>query len=204
MHLSLTYAGETGAGWIAPEPGHMQRASHAVVAAGGTWLIDPVDGAGLDGFLEPLPEVRGVVQLLDRHPRDCAALAERFGVPLHRTPAEGVPGLPLEAVPLVMRRWWGEVALWWPDTRSLIVAEAMGTAPYYPVPGARLGVHPVMRLTPPRALASFEADRLLCSHGAPAAGPGVADEIRTALDSSRRDAPGVIARLIRHRGKPSG
>lgn len=180
----------------------MQRASHAVVAGGGTWLIDPVDGDDLDQILAPLPPVRGVLQLIDRHGRDGAALAGRFGVPCHRTPAGGVPGLPLTAVPVVMRPWWREVALWWPETGSLIVAESLGTAPYFPVPGARIGIHPMMRLTPPRRLADLEAGRLLCCHGAPATGPGVADEIRRALDDSRRDAPRMLARLVRHRGRP--
>ncbi len=202
MRLSPTYADATGAGWIAPEPDYMQRGSHALVAGDGTWLVDPVDGDNLDEILSPLPPVLGVVQLLDRHPRDCAALAARFGVPVHTTPAEGVPGLPLVAIPLVSRRWWREVALWWPETRTLVVAESLGTAPYYPARGGRLGVHPAMRLTPPRGLAAYEAERLLPGHGAPVSGPGVAEEIRTALDRSRRDAPRVLAHLIRHRGKP--
>jgi hypothetical protein len=29
-------------GWIAPQPRFMQRASHAVAAAGRVWVIDPV------------------------------------------------------------------------------------------------------------------------------------------------------------------
>ena len=29
-------------GWIAPEPGFMQRASHAVAAQGRVWVLDPV------------------------------------------------------------------------------------------------------------------------------------------------------------------
>lgn len=204
MRLTLTYAGPTGAGWIAPEPPHMRRASHAVVAGGGTWLVDPVDGEGLDEALGPLPPVRGVLQLLDRHPRDGAALARRFGVPLHVVPEGGVPGLPLQVVPLLRRPWWRESALWWPEVRTLVVAEAIGTAPYFPAPGARIGVHPFLRLTPPRTLARFAPDRLLCGHGAPVEGPWVATEIRRALKRSRRDAPAVAWRLIRHRGRLPG
>lgn len=202
MRLSPAYADATGAGWIAPEPEYMHRASHALAVDDGTWLVDPVDGEGLDGILSPLPPVRGVLQLLDRHPRDCAALAARLAVPLHVTPAAGVPGLPLVPIPLVSRPWWREVALWWPRTRTLVVAESLGTAPYYPARGDRLGVHPAMRLTPPRGLAAYPAERLLPGHGAPVSGGGVAEEIRAALDRSRRDAPRVLARLIRHRGKP--
>lgn len=196
------YADGTGAGWIAAEPPYMQRASHAVVSDGGVWLIDPVDGEGLEAILAPLGEVRGVVQLLDRHSRDSAALAARFGVPHHVTPADGVPGLALQPVPLVTRRWWREVALWWPETRSLLVAESLGTAPYYLAAGDTLGVHPMMRLTPPRRLAAYDAARLLPGHGAPVEGGHVAGAIRDVLDHSRRDMPGVLARLIRHRGRP--
>lgn len=203
MQPSLTYADETGAGWLAPEPAYMLRGSHAVVAGGGVWLIDPVAWEGLDAVLEPLGPVRGVVQLLDRHPRDCAALARRHGVPHHVTPAGGVDGLPLVAVPLVVRPWWREVALWWPETRTLVVAEALGTAPYYLAgAGDALGVHPMMRLTPPRPLAAYDARRLLPGHGAPVGGDHLAGAIRHAVDRSRRDIPAVLGRLARHRGRP--
>ncbi len=203
MVLSRTYADSTGAGWISPEPAVMQRASHALVADGGTWLVDPVDGEGLDDLLSPLPPVRGVLQLLDRHPRDGASLAARFGVPLHVTPTEAVPGLPLHVVPLTHRRWWRETALWWPETRSLVVPESLGTCPYFLArAGDPLGVHPAIRLTPPHALGAFDAARLLCGHGAPASGDGTAEAIRRALDGSRRALPGVVWRTIRHRGRP--
>lgn len=202
MNLSLSYADDTGAGWIAAEPDYMQRAGHALVAGDGVWLVDPVDGDGLDAILAPLGEVRGVLQLLDRHPRDCAALARRFGVQHHVTPADGVEGLPLQPVPLVGRRWWREVALWWPATRTLVVPESLGTAPHYPAGDDVLGVHPMMRLTPPRALAAYDARRLLPGHGPPVEGDHVAEAIRETLERSRRDAPRVLARLIRHRGRP--
>ena len=202
MQLSLTYADDDGAGWIAAEPPYMQRASHAVVDDGGVWLVDPVDGEGLDDILAPLGEVRGVLQLLGRHPRDCAALASRLGVPHHVAPVDGVPGLSLETITVVDRPWWRAVALWSPRTRSLIVPESLGTAPYYLTGGDVLGVHPMMRLTPPHGLAAFDVARLLPGHGAPVAGEHVAEAIRDALDGSRRDIPRVALRLARHRGRP--
>ncbi len=202
MELSLTYADDDGAGWLAAEPPYMQRASHAVVDDGGVWLVDPVDGEGLDDILAPLGEVRGVLQLLGRHPRDCAALAARLGVPHHVTPTDGVPGLSLQAITVVDRPWWREVALWAPRTRSLIVPESLGTAPYYLTGDDLLGVHPMMRMTPPRGLAAFDAARLLPGHGAPVAGAHVAEAIRDVLDRSRRDIPRVALRLARHRGRP--
>ena len=68
-------------GWIAPEPRFMQRASHAIAADGRVWLIDPVADEGALGRARELGEPAGVVQLLDRHGRDCRAVAEQLGVP---------------------------------------------------------------------------------------------------------------------------
>ena len=73
----------------------MQRASHALAHEGGVWLVDPVDGDGLHERIAALGEVRGVLQLLDRHPRDGAALAARYGVPRIETPFDGLPGHPV-------------------------------------------------------------------------------------------------------------
>ncbi len=150
VDITVTHRHDWGVGWIAAEPAHMRRASHALAHEGGVWLVDPVDGEGLDEAIAGLGEVRGVLQLLDRHPRDCAALAARFGAPLLRTPFARVAGAPFEAVAVMRRRGWDETALWWPEHAVLAVAESLGTAPYYRAPGEPLGVHPLLRLTPPR------------------------------------------------------
>jgi hypothetical protein len=198
MRISPTYAHHWGAGWIAAEPPFMRRASHALAHEGSVWLIDPVDGEGLDAILEPLGTVRAVVQLLDRHERDCAVLAARHGVPHLVTPTSAVAGAPFEVVPVVHRRWWHESALWWPGPNVLVVAEALGTAPYYRAPGTQVGVHAMLRLFPPRGLARFPADVLLPGHGEPLEGDAHAD-IRRALEDSRRDIPGVVRSMIRGR-----
>ena len=57
--------------WVEDE--FLQRASHALFSEDGTWLVDPVDG----GYVDELENVVGIVQLLDRHNRDCAAIADR-------------------------------------------------------------------------------------------------------------------------------
>lgn len=196
MRISPTYADDRGAGWIAAEPPFMRRASHALAHEGSVWLVDPVDGEGLDAILEPLGTVRAVIQLLDRHPRDCAALAARHGVPHLVVPTSAIEGAPFEVVPVVHRRWWRESALWWPGPRALVVAEALGTAPHYLAPGATVGVHAMLRLVPPRALARFPAETLLPCHGAPVEGDAHA-AIRRALERSRRDIPGVMRSMIR-------
>lgn len=202
VQISPTYARDWGAGWIAAEPPFMQRASHALAHEGEVWLVDPVDGDGLDAILAPLGVVRGVIQLLDRHARDCAALATRFGVPHIETPTAAVPGAPFEAVPVVGRRSWRETALWWPAHRALVVAEALGTTPFYLAPGAAVGVHAMLRLFPPRHLARYPAEHLLPGHGAPLEGDAHA-MIRTAIERSRRDIPGVVRSMVREwRARP--
>ena len=195
MDISVTYERDWGLGWIAAEPAFMQRASHALAHEGSVWLVDPVDGEGLEDRLARLGEVRGVLQLLDRHPRDCAVLARRHGVPLVQTPFDRLPGAPFEAVAVVGRRRWSETALWWPARRALVVAEALGTAPYFPARGESLGVHPVLRLTPPRALAGYGPEHLLVGHGPPLHGPDVAERVRRAIARSRREIPRWLAGL---------
>lgn len=197
MDIDVTYERDWGIGWIAAEPAHMRRASHALVHDGRVWLIDPVDGEGLAERIARLGEVAGVVQLLDRHPRDCAALAARYGVPLHETPDAGVPGTPFGTMALSRRPGWREVALWWPQRRVLAVADALGTAPYFTAPGERLGVHPMLRLSPPRGLLGVAPEHLLVGHGAPLHGPEVPALVRRAIERSRREIPSWVAGLPR-------
>jgi hypothetical protein len=199
MDISVTYERDWGLGWIAAEPAVMQRACHALAHDGGVWLIDPVDGDGLEERIARLGQVRGVLQLLDRHGRDGAALARRRGVPLPATPFDRVAGAPFEPIAVLRRRRWSETALWWPEQRALIVAEALGTAPYFPARGARVGVHPALRLTPPRPLAGFDPERLLVGHGPPLLAGGVAAAVRSAIECSRRQIPRWLAGLPRAR-----
>src|SRR4029077_7980443 len=94
-------------GWIAEE--RMARPSHALEVDGGVWLFDVVDWPELDDRVRELGEPAGVVQLLDRHNRDCAAVAGRLGVPHHVVPG-ALPGTPFELRPVVSLRWWREMA----------------------------------------------------------------------------------------------
>jgi hypothetical protein len=61
-------------GWILRDE-FMQRCSHALVHAGRVWLVDPVDVDGAEERVRAAGEPAGVLQLLDRHNRDCAELA---------------------------------------------------------------------------------------------------------------------------------
>ncbi|HXG76327.1 MAG TPA: hypothetical protein VNJ53_07135, partial [Gaiellaceae bacterium] len=175
--------GPRGFGWIVEEA--LARASHALADDGRVWLVDPVDWPpALERALE-LGEPAGVLQLLDRHGRDCAALAERLDVPLLVAPAE-IPGSPFRSLPVVRRRVWREVALWWPQARTLVVADALGTNAFATGGADPPGVHLLLRLTPPRRLGELGAEHLLVGHGEGLHGPGTADAIRRALATSRR------------------
>ena len=104
-------------------------------------------------------------------------------------------GSPFEIVSVLRRKRWREVALWWPATRTLVVADALGTNRFYAGGKALLGVHVLLRLTPPRMLAGYEPDRILVGHGEGLRGPGASPQLRAALDESRRRLPGVLLRL---------
>ncbi len=190
-----------GFGWIADEPRVLERASHALVDDRRVWLVDPVDVDGLDERVRAAGEPAGVLQLLDRHGRDGEALARRYGVALRYATSDGAPGTPFEVLRSVNLPLWREAALWWPERRTLVVADALGTATYFLAPGERLGVHPLLRLIPPRSLAVFEPEHVLCGHGAGAHGPDAPDLLREALRSSRRGIPSWLGGIVRRRGR---
>ena len=187
-----------GFGWIAPEPAFMQRCSHAIVAGGKVWLIDPVLEDGVLQRVQTLGEPAGVLQLVDRHGRDCAHIAEKLGVPHLEVPHVAPGGSAFEVLPVVRRRRWQEVALWIPEHRTLVCTEAVGTAQYYRAPSERLAVHPFLRLTPPRSLLAVEPAHILVGHGA-----GVHDDaaaaLREAIGHARRQTlPWLWAGLRAH------
>ncbi len=171
----------------------MVRSAHALADEGRVWLIDPFEDEAAIASAADLGEIAGVIQLLDRHKRDGEALAQRFGVALHRLP-ERIADAPFEVVPVISRPGWHEVALWWGRERALVVAEAVGTAPVFAA-GRRAGVHPLLRVTPPRRqLSGYDPDRLLVGHGRPIEHDG-AGAVREALDRARSDFPRLLLKL---------
>jgi hypothetical protein len=186
--------GELGFGWI--RDGVAARCSHAL-AAGGVWLVDALHGEGVEERARALGAPRGVIQLLDRHARDCAELAKRLGVPHHVLPFGSIPGAPFEGIRVADGRFWREAALWWPERRLLVVADALGTAHYFVAPGERLGVHPMLRARPPRVLASLEPEHVLCGHGEGVHGPEAAEALHTALATARRRLPAAWLAAVR-------
>jgi hypothetical protein len=178
---------EFGFGWL--EAGtFMRRCSHALAADGRVWVVDPfADDEALERA-QALGEPAAVVQLLDRHNRDSVAVAQRLGVPLHVVPRKAPDGAPFEVVPLLGNRFWREAALWFPSLRTLVVAEAVGTAQFYRAPEERVGVSPPLRLLPPRRLLAYEPEHLLLGHG-----EGVHEDATRALSDAIRHARGRTA-----------
>lgn len=179
--------------WRPADEGYQRRTSHALTAGGRTWLIDPIDCAGLDELLGGLGELAGVVVTLGRHRRDTDAIAARLGLPVYADAGLGavklasdvqrfsgeLDGGPLVSIPLPGRgskRWWKEAALWWPQERLLMVSESVGTPGYYLLGDERLGLHPMRRSRPPRELAELEPATLLLGHGDP-----VSDDATSAM-----------------------
>jgi len=207
---------EDGLTWQAYPDEEMQRASHALAVDGEAWVVDPVDAPGLDDLLAEVGEegVAGVVVGLDRHRRDAATVARRHDAPVYvpdwmsgvvgdlggvdverfgRTLADtGYEALTVRdsSVPP-----WREVGLF--DGETLVVPEAVGTAPYYVARGERLGVHPMLRPFPPtRALSGLEPTRVLVGHGAPVLSEATA-ALHDALANARRNLPAAYAKAVR-------
>lgn len=182
-----------GISWVLDEP--MQRASHAILADGKVWFIDPIEVDDIVDRGAALGEPAGVLQLLDRHDRDCAAVAERLGIEDLRVPDE-VPGSPFEAIKALRVPGWKETALWWPERRLLVVAEIVGTHPITTAGTGDVGVHPMLRLLPPKSIRGFGAEHLLTGHGPPLHADAEA-AIEHAYSRSIRDIPRAAVNLIR-------
>ena len=201
-----------GVGWFAHPDEAMQRASHAFAVDDEVWVVDPVDAAGLDDILAEFGTIAGVVVLLDRHKRDAGQVARRHDVSVHvphwMTGVAGEFDAPVERIrtelgdtgygvhPIIDNRLWQEAALYGESTGQLIVPEALGTAAFFRRPGQRLGVHPALRLFPPKRLARFAPRRLDVGHGA-GIDTDVSETIEQAIDRSRRTAPGLYAGIVR-------
>lgn len=199
-------SGEDGVGWIAYPDETMRRASHALAVDDELWLVDPVDAEGLEDMLAEHGDVAGVVILLDRHKRDSAEIANRHDVsvwvPSFMDDVEAELDAPVERFQyelaetgyvvhrLVDNSFWQEAVLFDDESGVLVVPEAVGTTDYFLSHTERLGVHPVLRLKPPRDLKRFEPERILVGHGV-----GIHEGASTALDDAltgaRRRTPSL-------------
>ncbi len=183
-------------GWEMHE--RLKRASHAVALEGKVWIFDPVGWEPALERISELGEPAGVVQLLDRHERDSAAVAARFGIPHHVVPDE-LPDSGIELVQIVGSRFWKECAAWIPSLETLVCADALGTIAYFRTPDEPVGVHPLLRLRPPRVLRSYAPQHILCGHGRGVHGPEAAPALQEALRTSRRRLPKALVNSVRRR-----
>ena len=181
-----------GISWYPDEA--LTRTGHALDTGSGVWLIDPVDDPEAIARATALGPPAGVIQLLDRHNRDCAGLASRLGVPHLRLP-DVIPDSPFSVIDVVRIPRWHEQALWWADRRALVVAEAIGTNPVYALGPGPAGIHPMLRAFPPGALRHFEPEHLLVGHGRGVHGPAATVALRDAYERSRSDIPKLAVKL---------
>ncbi|WP_090622594.1 hypothetical protein [Natrinema salaciae] len=202
-----------GVGWIAYPEETMGRASHALEIDGDVWVLDPVDADGIDELFAEFGDVAGVVVMLDRHKRDAAAVADRHDVPVYLPEFfEGVTeeldapvarfddelsDTGLQAFPVVDNRFWQEVALYDPTDGTLVVPETVGTVDYFLAGDEHLGVHPMLRLNPPRAaLRGVAPERVLVGHGSGIM-EGASQTLEDALAGSRKRTPRLYGGIVR-------
>jgi hypothetical protein len=112
----------------------------------------------------------------------------------HVVVPDALAGSPFTCLPLVRIRGWRETALWWPETRTLVVAEAIGTNDFFRVGDERVGVHLLRRLAPPRRLAGLEPEHLLVGHGEGVHGEEATRTLREALATARKRLPRALLR----------
>jgi hypothetical protein len=180
-----------GRTYVVAEP--MERGFHALVDGGKVWLVDPLDVPEL-GDVGELGEPAGVLQLLDRHNRDCAAIAERLGVP-HLTVPDAVLGSPFEAIAALRMPSWKETALWWPEREALVVAETLAGNSMHSGGSQPVAIHLFLRAWPPDSLRQYRPQHLLLGHGHALHGEAAVSGVETAYARSRRDLPRVLLRL---------
>jgi hypothetical protein len=178
--------------WVLDEP--FARASHAIADDGRVWIVDPTDVGEAIERARSLGEPAAVLQLLDRHNRDCATIASRLGVPHLRVPDQ-VPDSPFEAIAAVRVPGWRETALWWPAQAALVVAEVVGTNSLYTGGGEGVGMHIMLRPLPPKSLRGMRPGHLLVGHGAPVHGTEAASGPEHAYERARRDLPRALLNL---------
>jgi len=177
-----------GLTWVIDEP--LLRASHALVADGRVWLIDPVDVPEALERATALGEPAGVVQLFVAHARDGEAIAKRLNVAFHVLP-DVLRDTPFSVLNLDLGPW-KERALWWPEPRGLVVGESIGTAEHYALGPGPAGVHVFRRALPPSQLKPFLPEHLLVGHGSPVHGGDAGAALLDAFNRSRRDLPALI------------
>jgi hypothetical protein len=188
--------------WSFDSSSTVTRSSTAIGVDGGCLLVDPVDGPGLDDLIAPLGEVVGVCTLLDRHRRDAAKIATRLGCPQLVPSTLAGSGEPLVIAGVQERAilaapGWNESALWLPERRLLVCADALGTTQYFlSTPDEVVGVHPLLRIRPPvGAFRGLDPVAIAVGHGAPAI-EGATAGLEHAIATARSGLPRTWWRML--------
>jgi hypothetical protein len=207
MRIDPLEDGRGSFSWRADGRDGMRRTSTALVLDEGVLLIDPVDVPGLDEAVAPLGRVMGCCTLLDRHARDTGAVAGRHGVPVLVPSTLAGSGEPLVAAGVQERAivaviGWNESCLWLPERRLLVCADAVGTiGPFLARSSDRLGIHPLLRVRPPRgALGPLEPATIAVGHGPPLT-DGATEALRFALADARGGLPRAWGRMAAEIGR---
>lgn len=198
--------------WVAYPNEMMERASVMIDTQAGRYAIDPVDCTGLDSEIDRFGGLDGVAVIMDRHSRNARAIAARHDVPVF-VPADAkrisaAIGGPLASLEealepsdfevrwLVFNRFWEEAMLYRPTDGTLVVPETLGTASHFTTGAERIGVHPLMRIRPPRrTFRDLTLTRLFVGHGSPVL-EVEDDELAMTLSAARRRLPRAWARGI--------
>ncbi len=203
--------------WQVGDGGLLECCSHMLRTDNGdVWFVDPIDAIGLAEAATEFGRPAGVILLLDRHERDCERIAERFEIPLYvpsgkwrgKPPTgahkftKSIADSPFHGLRVVQRNgFWIERALWWPEKKTLIIAEALGSAAWMKPDRSdhSLAVHPMLRLTPPDCFSEIvqDVDVVLPGHGSPIQFDGGA-MVELAVSDSVLDIPGYALAAPRH------
>ena len=189
MPTKLIESFEHGVSWVQDD--WMLRASHALIVDGKAWLIDAVDEPEALEQVTQRAQIAGVIQLLDRHPRDVEHLARHYDVPLIRAwRGEQPEGTPFQIIPVIKGKQWREAALWWPDTGTLVISEVVGGSLYTALRHDNpVGVHPFLRgLKRFTVGENLPVQHLLMGHGGPVH-EHAAEHLAAAYRQRIRDLP---------------
>jgi hypothetical protein len=195
-------------GWLAHPDEVGERASHAIKGDDGVWLIDPVDGPGVDELVAELGDVVGIAVLSNHHARDAGRIATRHGATVHipqwmgRVPDRvdapvrrdeailGESGFDtIRVEPLSL--YQGAI-LYRESDGTLIVPDLLSSGSGYPVGDERIGLMLGLRPFPPKQLfEGCDPDRILFGHGR-----GVFEDagmaLEEALTGARRRFPRAL------------
>ena len=162
-----------GLTWVLDDP--LRRTSHALADEGRVWLVDPVDEPEALERAAALGTPQAVLQLLDRHNRDNAAIAARLGVPLLRLP-RGRARRALRPLRRPARSRGGRrsrcggrrAGAWsWPRASARTRSTRSATG--------RSACTRCCACFPPRVLGGYDPEHLLVGHGEPVHGPEASD-----------------------------